>query len=316
MTTAPEEEPLSPRTCEVRARRRTLPHGTQRTEMEPLEARRSQRVRYRGTVEVRGAHSAGEDGPVRAEALDLGAGGMRIAAPLHVPVGAHVTCRLELDGHEAALPGRVAWLAHGGNDGDHGIGICFEPLGSYESAVVAHLLERSSPGFRPVTLRFAGVQRPIRARARPRAGGLRLSATLPILARGNELSFQLDEEGPAFLGRVGAATLHDGDDGTRRLEVDVDVPDHDRLRFRRKTRYGYAAEIQALEDSPPCRAGACAASVLPTSRSRLRSPALLVGSRASTSRRQHQPHRCAWQRARSNRTRRRHPTPRSPLPRP
>src|SRR5688572_27871057 len=154
---------------------------------QPNEARRSERVHYRGSVEVFATEGDADSAAVRAVALDLGAGGMRISAPVRMPVGAQVTCRVELDGREAALPGQIAWLALG--ESSNGMGICFEGLGSYEHAVLQHLVERSRAGYRPIELRFAGMQQTIRARARARTNGLRLSAVLPILARGTALSF-------------------------------------------------------------------------------------------------------------------------------
>jgi hypothetical protein len=209
---------------------------------EAVEARRSQRVLYRVPVEL--CTRAGARDPVRAEAVDIGEGGMRVCASASVPVGAHVTCRVAIDGRDAALPGRVVWLEHG--ERVHGIGICFDPLGSDEAALLQHALESSREGYRSIELRFADDGPRVLARARARGNGLRLSAVLPILARGTELSFRLDEEGPQFRGRVADATLHE-EDGARRLEVDVDVLADDGVRFRRRARYGYAAEIDAGE---------------------------------------------------------------------
>jgi PilZ domain len=214
--------------------------------MQTGETRRSERVHYRGAVELRAREGLFDTTAVAAQAVDLGAGGMRVSAQIQMPVGAPVTCRVELDGREASLPGRVAWLAHGDGDGGNGIGICFDPLGSHERELLQQTVERSRASYRAVELRFAGVEPPIRARARARTDGIRLSAVLPILARGTELSFRLDDEGPQFTGRISEAALRE-EQGERRLEVDVDVLGHEGVRFRRRARYGYAIEIEAAE---------------------------------------------------------------------
>jgi hypothetical protein len=217
--------------------------------MPPLEARRSERVDYNAEVELL-AHAGAVGAPHRvfAHAFDLGAGGMRVAGPLDMAVGEEVTCRMTLDGRPASLPGRVAWRREG-NTRDaitaHWLGICFQPLGAYESGLLQHVVERSSAGYRPVELHFAGFDQRVVARARARTNGLRLSAALPIFARDTELTFQLDEEGPLFTGRIGDVALRE-ENGLRRLEIEVDVID-DAVRFRRRARYGFADEIEAEE---------------------------------------------------------------------
>jgi hypothetical protein len=215
--------------------------------MPPLEARRSERIDYRAPVELL-AHAEGVSVPcsVLARTLDLGAGGMRLCAPVQIPVGAQVTCRVVLGGQPAALPGRVAWLRERGSTrhGDgHGMGICFDSLDGHESGLLQHVVEQSS-GYREVELHFAVLDQPVRARARGKTGGLRLSAALPILARGTELSFRFADEGPLFGGRVGDAALKE-ERGVRRLEVEIDVVECESVRFRRHVRYGDALEIDA-----------------------------------------------------------------------
>jgi hypothetical protein len=221
-----------------------------------LEARRSERIDYKADVELlaRTGASAVPNGML-ARALDLGAGGMRLETRAHMPVGAEVMCRFTLDGRPAALPGRVAWNHEPHADeaaNAHAMGVCFESLGAYETGLLRQVVERSNAGYRPVELHFAGIAQPVIARARAHGDGLRLSAALPIFARGAELSFQLDEEGPHFTGRIGDATLSE-EDGVRRIEIDIDVAgdafgEADK-RDRRRARYGYAAEIQAQERS-------------------------------------------------------------------
>jgi hypothetical protein len=218
--------------------------------MPRLEARRSERIDYQAPVELL-AHAGSDAAPCRvlARALDLGAGGMQLLAPVQMEIGASVTCRVTLDGESASLPGRVAWLRERGatrHDQGHGMGICFDPLGSHESTLLKNAVERSTAGYRMVQLHFAGLDEPVVAHGQARAGGLRLSAALPILARGTELSFRLDEEGPLFTGKIGDAVLKENR-GARCLEVEVDVIEGESLRYRRNARYGYATEIEAEE---------------------------------------------------------------------
>ena len=106
------------------------------------------------------------------------------------------------------------------------------------------MVGRARGGYRAVELRFAETAPPIWARARRRTRGLQLSAALPILARGSELSFRLDAEGPLLIGRVADAALRE-DDTQRRIEVDVDVVERDGVRFRRNARCGFPSEVDA-----------------------------------------------------------------------
>ena len=46
------------------------------------------------------------------------------------------------------------------------MGICFDPLGSYENALLQHAVDRSRDGYRSVELHFAGMPSPVRARGR------------------------------------------------------------------------------------------------------------------------------------------------------
>jgi hypothetical protein len=177
--------------------------------------RRTERILYRGPVELFSTATAeGVQSSVRAETVDLGRGGMRIEADVAMPVGAVVTCKLLLDGRETTLAGRVAWATRVADQ--HGFGICFGALPVTDRALLQHMVERARAGYRPVELRFVDLPQPIWARARRRTKGLQLSAALPILARGSELSFRLDAEGPLLIGRVADATLRE-DDTSRRI---------------------------------------------------------------------------------------------------
>jgi hypothetical protein len=217
--------------------------------MAPPQARRSERIDYSAEVELLAPFDSDMPRRVFGQAVDLGSGGMGIAAEATMPIGAQVTCRVMLDGKPASLPGRVAWRSDGDADSAtnlHGMGICFEPLGTYESGLLKHVVERSVAGYRAVELLFPGLDEPVVARARTRTNGLRLSAALPIFARNTELSFQLDEEGPVLIGRIGEAVLHESEDGTRSIEIEVDVLEPEETgRYRRRARYGYAAELEA-----------------------------------------------------------------------
>lgn len=212
--------------------------------MQQPEARRTTRIAYRSNVEL---VAQGLGSTVVGHAVDLGTGGIGVAAAQAIPIGAAVTCCLTLDGRSATLPGRVAWgrtQAVAASDDVHDMGICFEPLPGYEADVIKHVVQQSEDGYRAIELRFSGLERPVVARAKAHTHGLRLSAALPILARGTELSFQLDAEGPVFTGHVEGATIRDHD-GMRRLDVEVHVGKQDRVRFRRHTRYGNAGEMDA-----------------------------------------------------------------------
>jgi hypothetical protein len=217
--------------------------------MAPPQARRSERIDYNAEVELLAPIDAGAPRRVLGQAVDLGSGGMRVTADSAMPIGAQVTCRVMLDGKPASLPGRVVWRSDGAADSAnnlHGMGICFESLGTYESGLLKHVVERSVAGYRAVELLFPGLDEPVVARARTRTNGLRLSAALPIFARNTELSFQLDEEGPVLTGRIGNAVLQESADGTRSIDVEVDVLEPEETgRYRRRARYGYPVELEA-----------------------------------------------------------------------
>jgi hypothetical protein len=242
--------------------------------MQQQEARRSPRIAYQASVQLLAEEDTLE---ISGHAVDLGTGGIGIASSRALPPGAAVTCRLTLDGRSASLPGHVAW-GRGHTDGSadegaaHDLGICFEPLPGYEAEVLRHIVQQSDAGYRAVELTFAGLERPVVARARPHTHGLRLSAVLPILARGTELSFKLDEEGPLFKGHVAAAAIHD-EGGMRRLDVEVEIANQDSVRFRRHAHYGIAAEPLADEPAAGTPAPAAAPQADPAARAALAAPA-------------------------------------------
>jgi hypothetical protein len=223
------------------------------------DARRSARVDFSAQVELL-AQDELEPSPrvIVAQAFDLGAGGMGLALREHLSVGTHVTCRLALDGRDAALDGRVAWLRAHTSPRPHGLGVCFDPLDGYQRELLAHVIDRTRAGYRPVELRFGNVQTPVIARARNTPDGLRVSTPLPMLNRGTELAVRFEGEGQAFVGCVtGVAISEQG--GTRRLEVDVVLRDDTgSVRFRRQARYGNADELASADghDSSPANAAA------------------------------------------------------------
>lgn len=232
--------------------------------MAPPQARRSERIDYSAEVELLAPIDSEAPRRVIGQAVDLGSGGIRVTTDSTMPVGAQVTCRVMLDGKPASLPGRVVWRSDAAADSAtnlHGMGICFEPLGTYESGLLKHVVERSVAGYRAVELLFPGLDEPIVARARTRTNGLRLSAALPIFSRNTELSFQLDEEGPVLTGRIGDAVLQESADGTRRIDIEVDVIEPEETgRYRRRARYGYPVELEA----EPLRDVHCDLALAPT----------------------------------------------------
>jgi Tfp pilus assembly protein PilZ len=217
--------------------------------MAPPQARRSERIDYSAEVELLAPIDSDAPRRVLGQAVDLGSGGMRVTTESTMPIGAQVTCRVMLDGKPASLPGRVVWRSDAAADSAtnlHGMGICFEPLGTYENGLLKHVVERSVAGYRAVELLFPGLDEPVVARARTRTNGLRLSAALPIFARNTELSFQLDEEGPVLTAVIGNAVLQESEDGTRRIDIEVDVTEPEETgRYRRRARYGYPVELEA-----------------------------------------------------------------------
>jgi hypothetical protein len=229
--------------------------------MPSLDGRRSERIAYRAPVELL-AWNDGDLAPRRviARTLDLGEGGMRLRAPVQMPVGAQVTCCVELDGQAAELPGRVAWMHRGGSvrHGEgHGMGICFEALATEQTTLLHQVVGRASERCRRIELRLPGLPAPVQARAYEREGGLRLSAKLPILARGAELAFRVEQDGPWLRGRIGAAALLE-QQGERSLEIDVDVVESEQSRPRKHARYlleDEAREPSASETSQPAHAG-------------------------------------------------------------
>jgi hypothetical protein len=212
------------------------------------EARRSPRVAYHTAVELVAQSDDGDDDTasrtLSGEALDLGAGGMRVAVAERVPIGSPLTCRLTLDGHTTALHGRVVWTRANTSPTPHGMGIRFDELPGYEQRLLAHVVERSCAGYRPVQLQFDGTPSTIVARALPHATGFTLSAPLPILDRGAGVEVRLDADGDALRGRVDEIRVVEVD-ASRRLEVEIALGDADRARFRREARFA------TLGDLPP-----------------------------------------------------------------
>ena len=223
------------------------------------DARRSARVDFSAQVELL-AQDELEPTPrvIVAQAFDLCAGGMGLALRERLSVGTHVTCRLALDGRDAALDGRVAWLRAHTSPRPHGLGVCFDPLNGYQRELLAHVIDRTRAGYRPVELRFGSVQTPVIARARNTPDGLRVSTPLPMLNRGTELAVRFEGEGQAFVGCVTSVAISEHD-GTRRLEVDVALRDDaGSVRFRRQARYGNADELASADGhgNPPRSAAA------------------------------------------------------------
>jgi len=212
------------------------------------DARRTPRVDFSAQVELLARDERDDEQRVLvAQALDLGAGGIGLSMRERLPIGTKVTCRLELDGRDAALPGRVAWSRSNTSPRPHGLGVCFDNLAEHERELLSHVVDRTQAGYRPVELRFEGAQAPLIARACPTSEGLRVSTPLPMLNQGAELSVRFEGEGQAFTGRITSVVVRD-EDGTRRLEVELALSDAASVRFRRQARYGYADELNSAVD--------------------------------------------------------------------
>lgn len=216
------------------------------TAMPTPEARRSPRVAYHAAVELL-AQTDDDEAPrtLSAEALDLGAGGMRVAVAERVPIGASLTCHLTLDGRATALSGRVVWMRAHTSPTPHGMGIRFDELPGYEQRLLAHVVERSCAGYRPVQLQFEGATSPIVARALQHAAGFTLSAPLPILDRGAGVEVCLEADDPALRGRVDEVRVVEVGE-RRRLEVEIALGDADGARFRREARFASAGALSAV----------------------------------------------------------------------
>ena len=207
------------------------------------DARRTPRVDFNAQVELLARDDRNDEQRVLiAQALDLGAGGIGLSMRERLPVGTKVTCRLALDGRDASLVGRVAWSRSNTSPRPHGLGVCFDGLGGHDRELLAHVIDSTQAGYRPIELRFEGAQAPLIARACPTAEGLRVSTPLPMLNRGAELSVRFEGEGQAFVGVVSGVVVRE-EDGTRRLEVDLALSEAASVRFRRQARYGYADEL-------------------------------------------------------------------------
>jgi len=220
------------------------------------DARQTPRVGFSAQVELLARDEREDEQRVLvARALDLGAGGIGLSMRERLPVGTKVTCRMELDGRDAALEGRVAWSRSNTSPRPHGLGVCFDNLAEHERELLAHVVDRTQAGYRPVELRFEGAQTPLIARACPTRKGLRVSTPLPMLNQGAELSVRFEGEGQAFAGRIASVMVRE-EDGTRRLEVELALSDAASVRFRRQARYGYADELssavepEAVDEAP------------------------------------------------------------------
>ena len=218
--------------------------------MAPFVVRRSERIDYRVPVTL----FATRDNvpPVLGRSLDVSEGGMRVLAPIPMPVGAVVRCELTLDGRSTLLEGRVAWLSEAsaplpeGDDAEPeqtlGIGIRFETLTREESGVLRKLISQATEGYMPAELELHGVRAPVAARAVATASGARISAALPWLKRGAPVGVRFIGAPGDVRGHVSDAMLRELPNGGRRLQIDVEAEAP--ARVRRDTQYGDALDFE------------------------------------------------------------------------
>ncbi|HMI89758.1 MAG TPA: PilZ domain-containing protein, partial [Polyangiales bacterium] len=170
--------------------------------------RRSPRVAYSAPVRLSGEWSDREPWfvPLLAQSLDLSEGGMALVTPLHLRLGAAVTCSMRLGGQQAYFVGRVVWdrLAP---DGTKRVGIEFQSPSDQETGLMRRLLAIGQSHPHRVNLRFDGRPDTMTALARVTNSGLALSAPLPILRRDTPVRFAFEGIGPTFEGRVDRVRL-------------------------------------------------------------------------------------------------------------
>jgi hypothetical protein len=227
--------------------------------MAPFVVRRSERIDYRVPVTLFAARD--NMPPVVGRSLDVSEGGMRVLAPIPMPVGAVVRCELTLDGRSTLLEGRVAWLSQAKSaallDAEDeasqalGIGIRFETLTREESGVLRKLISQATEGYMPAELELHGVHDPVVARAVPTPSGARISAALPWLKRGAPVGVRFVGAPGDVRGHVSNASLRELPNGGRRLQIDVEAEAP--ARVRRDTQYGDALDF---ERARPLESGA------------------------------------------------------------
>jgi Tfp pilus assembly protein PilZ len=168
--------------------------------MAASSARQSQRVLIDAPVRLT-LREASRTLPARA--LDLSEGGIRLSADATLSVGDEVTCSLELDNERAALNGRVRWSKPPTVPaGAMGFGVQFGPLDEAQLGQLRRWLAHNSDHAEVVLLHVPSLREPLRARGCVTADGLQLVASLPQLAPGSELEFQLGDTGSRRLGRI------------------------------------------------------------------------------------------------------------------
>jgi hypothetical protein len=217
--------------------------------MPPFVVRRSERIDYRVPVTLFAVRD--NVAPVIARSVDVSEGGMRVYAPIPVPVGAPVRCEISLDGRSATLEGRVAWLADQSPEAAPGLGmgIRFETLSREDSGVLRHIVARATEGYMPAELELSGVHAPVAARAMPTSDGARISASLPWLRRGAPVGVRFVGESGGVRGQITDAVLRELPSGGRRLQIDVEADT--RPRSRRDTRYGDALDFERARRITP-----------------------------------------------------------------
>ena len=208
--------------------------------MAQANARQWQRFSYRADVQLRWgnpdtAPPAASQAVCGGRAVNLSQGGLLLRARDAPSVGAAVSCELSCAGRWTALPGRVRWRSNPPQpDLGTELGIEFGPLSEDQSASVHALLASVDGAGQTVELKLPELRAPLPARAVLTDRGVRLRASLPLLATGSELDFELADPPLHFAGRVARCELKRSGTG---WELELLVEERDEPRSRRYTMY-------------------------------------------------------------------------------
>lgn len=208
--------------------------------------RRTPRIEVQLPVELSvPGQSQPDQQAIYGQTLNVGAGGIAIESGQAVRVGDPVICHLHIDGSKAAFDGTVAWTEPGDptqSSPRHNVGIEFDGVDEERKRALRNLIAAAQLGQQPVSLRFAGLEQHLQARATTHPDGIRLSASLTALAEGNHFAFDFERDGLRFEGTVREVTLQ-VIDGVPQIALDLAVDaDHD-LRGRKQTQYGWEDEL-------------------------------------------------------------------------
>lgn len=196
--------------------------------MEERQSRRRQRrVRYEGTVYVRGVQQAR---PVLARAQNLSPEGIAVTAEGLPRMGEEVECRLVLGGRKTRLRGRVAWV-NGEPEAERtrpsGGGIQFISVAGEDRELLSKLVEDASDGAQPVDVWVAGSDHALPMRALIGTEEVKLGMELPRLTVGTSVEIALVHRGVSERrqGTISAVRYLPGDGTTQsRVAMQVSTP--------------------------------------------------------------------------------------------